>query len=112
MGRGAGFARNPHPHNGLRTLRRPIKDARQRGPEAPTTEGDEKMALPSQTERTSEKSRPIMTRNGGRGGGPDPKKIAVGAVTVLLIAGAAYGIMHWLPSGATTPSKSEAAPAP
>jgi hypothetical protein len=58
-------------------------------------------------------SRPIMTRNGGRApeGELPTRKIAVGAATLLLIAGAAYGIMHWLPNGSTGPSSAAAAPA-
>src|SRR5262249_58019600 len=64
------------------------------------------MALPSQTERTAEMSRPVMTRTGGQGG--PPNKIVLGVVTLVLAAGAIYGIMRLLPSGSTGPNKAEA----
>ncbi len=65
------------------------------------------MALPSQTERTSEMSRPVMTRTGGRPpGGMQPNKIMLGVATVVLAAGAIYGIVHFLPTG---PSEAKAA---
>jgi lipoprotein-anchoring transpeptidase ErfK/SrfK len=64
------------------------------------------MALPSQTERTAEMSRPVMTRTGGQGG--PPNKIVLGVVTLVLAAGAIYGIMRLLPSGSTGPSNAEA----
>lgn len=64
------------------------------------------MALPSQTERTAEMSRPVMTRTGGQGG--PPNKIVLGVVTLVLAAGAIYGIMRLLPGGSTGPSNAEA----
>jgi len=66
------------------------------------------MALPSQTERTHEMSRPVMTRTGGRSKGPDAVKIAMIAGGVLLTGVAAYGV-YWLVSGDDTPVKEVAA---
>jgi LysM repeat protein len=60
------------------------------------------MALPSQTERSNETSRPIMTRgNRGRGGGPN--KAVVGAVALVIVAGASYALWKYMPKDATTP---------
>jgi hypothetical protein len=66
------------------------------------------MALPSQTERSAEMSRPIMTRTGGRAG--PPNKMVLGVVTLVLAAGAVYGIMRLLPGGSTGPSDAQAKP--
>src|SRR5262249_62194468 len=66
------------------------------------------MALPSQTERTAEMSRPVMTRTGGQGG--PPNKMVLGVVTLVLAAGAVYGIMRLLPGGSTGPSDAQAKP--
>jgi hypothetical protein len=64
------------------------------------------MALPSQTERTAEMSRPVMTRTGGRGG--PPNKVVLAVATVVLAAGAIWGIIHFLPGG-TGPSEAKGA---
>jgi hypothetical protein len=70
------------------------------------------MALPSQTERTAEMSRPIMTRTGGRPAGGPPNKLALGVVTLVVAAGAVYGIMRLLPGGSTSPANAQAADKP
>jgi hypothetical protein len=66
------------------------------------------MALPSQTERTHETSRPIMTRSRGRRG---PSKRIVGVVALLAIAGGVWALYSALGDG-TGPAQANAEPAP
>lgn len=68
------------------------------------------MALPSQTERTHETSRPIMTR--GRGGGRAPSKRLVGVIALIAVVGGAWALYAYLPGGTAPKTANAETPAP
>ncbi|MBI1190636.1 MAG: L,D-transpeptidase family protein [Tepidisphaera sp.] len=62
------------------------------------------MALPSQTERTSEMSRPVMARPAGKGGGV-PKPALIGGGVIVLMAVTFVGVSILLPAKSKTQDK-------
>ncbi|MBS0198730.1 MAG: L,D-transpeptidase family protein [Planctomycetes bacterium] len=66
------------------------------------------MALPSQIERSAEMSRPVMTR-GTKRASVNATWYWVGAVALVVAAGAIYGIYRWMPGSQGGPAAASAA---